>query len=336
LKTRIPSGMRLIELNRDRTLQDIPPLAAVLRRHRPDILLANLDYNNIAALMAKALANVPTRVVISQHNTLTPDAAAWREWTYRFVPTAYRMLSPFLAGAVAVSHGVAVELATLARLPRAKITTIHNPVIGDDFAVRSRAEVDHPWFGSRGSAAGTGKIFVTAGRLVPQKDHANLLRALALHRQRSPSRLMILGVGPMHDELVALTKELGIADAVEFLGFHENPLPWFRRADAFVLSSRFEGFGNVLVEAMACGTPIISTNCQHGPSEILEDGRFGTLVPPEDPVSLAAAMDGLDALAARCPPDMLRARGLTFSNAACAERYRAFFESLVADRLVTA
>ncbi|MGE0224539.1 MAG: glycosyltransferase [Acetobacteraceae bacterium] len=332
----VPPGIRLVELNRNRTLEDIPALAGYMRRHRPDILLANFDYNNIAALMAKALAASRTQVVICQHNTLTPDAAVWRERTYRFITPAYRLLSPFLGRAIAVSHGVARELETLAHLPTRKIVTIHNPVIGDDFAERSAAEVDHPWFHDQEMRARGGRVFVTAGRMVPQKDHVTLLRAFALHRQRVPSRLLMLGAGEMHDELVALTHELGLDDAVAFLGFQNNPLPWFRRADAFVLSSRFEGFGNVLVEAMACGTAVISTDCQHGPSEILDDGRFGTLVPPEDPAALAAAMDSLDTLLARCPPDMLRARGASFSKLACAQRYREVFDSLLADRRVNA
>jgi glycosyltransferase involved in cell wall biosynthesis len=216
-------------------------------------------------------------------------------------------------------------------MPRRKLRTIYNPVVDDTFEARSRVPVAHPWFRQPGEP-----VFVTAGRLVAQKDHETLLRALALHRQRIPGRLLILGEGPMRDRLGALAAELGVDDAVDFLGFQANPLPMFRNADAFILSSRAEGFGNVLVEAMACGTPVISTDCRYGPAEILAGGRFGTLVPPHDPVSLAVAMDGVAALRARCPADMLRARAAEFTLAACADRYRTLFEDLVHGQRVTA
>jgi glycosyltransferase involved in cell wall biosynthesis len=171
-------------------------------------------------------------------------------------------------------------------------------------------------------------VFVTAGRLVEMKDQRTMLRAFALHVQAHPARLIILGTGPMLDELQALTASLGIADHVDFAGFVRNPLPYMRAADAFVLSSRSEGFGNVLVEAMGCGTPVISTDCPYGPADILARGRYGILVPPQDAEALAPAFGRIVHEADRWPKDVLRARAAAFSYQACADAYWHLFQSL--------
>jgi glycosyltransferase involved in cell wall biosynthesis len=129
-----------------------------------------------------------------------------------------------------------------------------------------------------------------------------------------------------------LVQELGLTDAVDFLGFHANALPFFRRADAFVLSSRCEGFGNVLVEALGCGTPIISARCAHGPAEILDNGRYGMLVEPRSAEALAAGMDQVAVLRERFPAELLRQRASDFSYAACASRYVSMFKTLAPNR----
>ncbi|MDR3538824.1 MAG: glycosyltransferase [Acetobacteraceae bacterium] len=324
LREQLSPHLRTVDLASSRTIRDIPRLAGFLSREKPDVLLANVDHNNVAALLAKAMAASRTKVVICQHNPISADFYQGLSWTYRGIPAAYRAASPLIARAVGVSRGITRELEAIAHLPAAKLVTINNPVIGPDFAFRSGEPVSHPWLEERAAP-----VFVCAGRLVPQKDHQNLLHALALHRQHAQSRLLLLGTGPLRESLEALAAELGIADAVMFLGFQDNPLPWFRRADAFVLSSRSEGFGNVLVESLWCGTPVIATDCPHGPSEILDGGRFGVLVPPNNPAALAAAMDETASMRKRFPPTLLKARAAEFTNSACAARYAAVFRSIV-------
>jgi glycosyltransferase involved in cell wall biosynthesis len=205
--------------------------------------------------------------------------------------------------------------------------TINNPVVGPDFAARSAEPVEHPWFHQPGRP-----VFVTAGRLVTQKDHEMLLRALAIHRQRFDSRLIILGSGPLAEALQALAVQLGLLGSVDFLGFQPNVLPYIRQADAFVLSSRCEGFGNVIVEALGCGTPVISTDCEHGPAEILDHGRYGVLTEARSPVAMAQAMDQASTLRDRFPAELLRQRAGDFSYAACASRYMAMFKVLAPHR----
>lgn len=325
----VPPDLRVVELRSRRTLQDIPSIARFIRHEQPDVLIANLDHNNIAAALANLLSGAKTKVIICQHNSMSPEHFQGGRWTYRFVPMLYRLLSPSISLAVAVSSGVRHELQTCAHFSAHKLAIIHNPVIGHDFAERAGQTADHPWFEEPNHP-----VFITAGRLVALKDHDTLLRALATHRQRCPSRLLVLGTGPLRESLETLTGELGLRDAVDFLGFVENPLPYYRSADAFVLSSYSEGFGNVLVEAMGCGTPVISTDCAHGPAEILDHGRYGLLVPPRNPQALAAAMDNVADLRHRWPAAMLQDRAQAFTEAACAAGYLRMIQALVPVRSV--
>lgn len=327
LTRNIPDGLRVVDLNSSRTLRDIVGLKRYLRAEKPDLLLANLDLNNIAALLAKAIAFSPTKVVICQHNPISSSFVACENWLYYFVGVSYRLLMPLVTRAVAVSAGVAEELNKMAGLPKARIVTINNPVIGPDFYTRCASEVAHPWFDQPGQP-----VFVNAGRLVIQKDHETLIRALAIHRRCGNGRLIILGTGPLRDQLDKLVAELGLSDAVDFVGFHANALPYFRRADAFVLSSRCEGFGNVLVEALGCGTPVIAARCAHGPAEILDDGRYGVLVKPRNPAALAAAMDQVGGLRERFPAEMLRQRANGYTYDLCASRYLSMLKTLAPHR----
>jgi glycosyltransferase involved in cell wall biosynthesis len=231
------------------------------------------------------------------------------------------MLSPIADGIVAVSQGVAGDLSQATGIPESRITVINNPAITADFDERVAVDVEHPWLDDP-----TIPVFVTAGRLVPQKDHETLLRALAIYRKTSPARLLVLGTGPLEEPLRAFAGELGIADAVDFLGFCNNPLPYMRRASAFILSSRYEGFGNVIVEALGCGTPVVSTDCPYGPSEILAGGRWGRLTPVGNAEAMAAALSG--DLRKQFPPEKLRERARQFTAGTAVKQYMELFDAL--------
>jgi glycosyltransferase involved in cell wall biosynthesis len=326
LVDRIPSGIRVFNLDRRRTRHDVAPLARYLHLRRPDILLANIDHKNIAAILARILSTTGTKVVITQHNPLSGEHSTDGR-RYRIVAPIYRILAPFISAAVAVSDGVARELVTLAGLPQSKVVRIYNAVIDEGFEERSRVPIAHPWFSDCVSP-----VFVSAARLVPQKDHETLIRAMAIYRRRAPGRLLILGAGPLREHLEHLASELRVTDVVDFVGYQDNPLPWFRRADIFVASSRSEGFGIALTEAMGCGTPVISTDSGHGPAEILSGGRYGVLVPPQDPAAMAAALGAAAETRRRFPRELLEARAGEFSGAACVAGYLALFERLVPHR----
>ena len=284
LRQSVPAGLRIVEFGTSRTLYDLFPMARFLRRERPDLLLSSLNHNNVVAALAGLLSGLKTKVVICQHNSLS-DEAKTLGWKYRIIPVLYRLLDPVIARFVAVSKGVADDMARVTGVRRDRIEPIYNPVIDDTFAKRAEQPVSHPWFENREAV-----VFVTAGRLVEQKDHATLIKAFAAVMKRQPAKLLVLGTGPLHEELEEQAKSLGVAEHIDFLGFKENALPYFRESDAFVLASRYEGLGNVIVEAMRCGTPVITTDCPYGPSEIVQDGDFGVLVPVGDSDALAEAM----------------------------------------------
>jgi glycosyltransferase involved in cell wall biosynthesis len=163
-----------------------------------------------------------------------------------------------------------------------------------------------------------GKRILTVGSFKDQKNHQLLLRSFS-QMISAEARLMLVGTGQSEVNLRALAADLGIADRVIFAGFHPDPTPFYMTADLFVLSSDYEGFGNVIVEAMACGTPVVSTDCPSGPAEILENGRYGRLVPVNNPSALATAMRV--ALAETPDRAMLQKRAAEFSSAIAAQRY---------------
>jgi glycosyltransferase involved in cell wall biosynthesis len=188
-------------------------------------------------------------------------------------------------GVIAISCGVADDLAAAIDMPRDHIQVIYNPAFLPNVIENSKLALLHPWF-----APHEPPVILAAGRLTAAKDFSTLIRAFArLHSVRA-ARLVILGEGEQRDKLEVLLKELDLASDVALPGFVDNPFAWMRRSALFVLSSAWEGFGNVLVEAMACGLPVVSTDCPSGPAEILENGRWGRLVPVGDVEALAAAM----------------------------------------------
>ena len=314
LLDQLPAGLVVETLDTARTIADTLPLARYLRRARPDVLLTSLDHNNIVGLLAKLLARSRTPVIICQHNPFTMTSARMTSWTYYVLPPLYWALHRFAAGVVAVSEGVAEDFARATGRRRAVIDTIHNPVVGPDFAARAAQTVDHPWLD------GQVPCYVSAGRLVEQKNHELLLRAFARHQQtHGAARLLLLGDGPQRARLEALAAELGIAESVRFEGFVKNPLPYVRKASAFVLTSKYEGFGNVIVEAFGVGTPVISVDCDYGPSEILKGGRLGRLVPNNDIEALANAFS--PDLRESWPSEVLIRRANDYTSKASSGKY---------------
>jgi glycosyltransferase involved in cell wall biosynthesis len=299
------------------TVRYLPDLVCYLRRYRPEVLLSALTYVNLLALWARRLAGLPSRVVVSQHSPLSRVVqadSARAKWPWRFLPGLVARNYAWADAIIAVSSGVADDLSTLVKMPRERIVTIYNPVVTTALEEKSSAPCEHPWF-----VPGGPPVVLAAGRLVESKDFATLLRAFARVRRVRAARLVILGEGRERPKLEALAQQLVVAGDVALPGFVSNPFAYMARAAVFVLSSAYEGLPSVLIEALACGCPVVSTNCPGGAAEILEGGRHGALVPVGDDAALAEAITAtLDVPRDR---NRLRARAALFSADAKAEQY---------------
>ena len=293
----------------------VPALARYLRSAAPSALLSHLDVANVAALLGREISRSRTKVVVCTHTPVTAQVEHAGRLQDRWVARGLRWLYPRADGVVAVSEGVAADLAAVARLPRSRVRVIHNPIVSQEMLANARKHVDHPWL-----ADGNTPVLVAAGRLNAQKDYPTLLRGFRRARTERVLRLLILGEGEERTRLEQLARELELADDVQFRGVVGNPYPFIARASLLVLSSALEGFGNVLVEALACGTPVVSTDCPSGPAEILGGGRYGRLVPVGDANALGQAM--LATLDDPPERNLLRARGRRFDTETAVERYR--------------
>jgi glycosyltransferase involved in cell wall biosynthesis len=302
--------------------RDAPPtpylsdLVSYLQRERPAALFAAKTHTNLVAIWARHLAGVSTPVLVSQHSVLSQELAArkGRKWRWRFVAPLVGRAYPRADAIVAVSNGVADDLAATAGVERERIRTLYNPVVTPSLLEQSQAHVDHPWF-----EAGAPPVVLSAGRLRASKDFRTLLQAFAGVRETRPARLLVLGEGGEREALAREAQRLGVVDDVAFPGFVANPFAYMARAGVFVLASRYEALGNVLVEALACGCSVVSTDCPVGPAEVLEHGRYGRLVPVGDAHALARAIAA--ALDAPDPPERLEKRAADFSASKIALLY---------------
>jgi len=284
-RSEVDDRVRIVDLAASRNILSLWPLVQYLRRERPTVLLSALADINCISVWARTLSGVDCRLVLSAHNTLSQSVRYASQRRSKLTPTLARYSYPYAESVIAVSAGVADDLASIIHLRRDAISVIYNPVVTKGLIGKSLEKLDHPWF-----SAGQPPVIVAAGRFCPQKDFPTLLNAFYRLRRKRPVRIIVLGEGECRTELERLVRELGIEEDVALPGFVSNPFAYMRNASIFVLSSAWEGFGNVLVEAMACGTPVVSTDCPSGPAEILEGGRWGRLVPVGDDVALASAM----------------------------------------------
>lgn len=288
----VTPDIRLIDLQCRRSIASLPGLVRYLRRERPDALLSAMGGSNLIALWARTLARFRGRVVISVHINLSVHYWNATGLTAQVFPFLFRCFYPTADAVVAVSHEAAADLKEAFGLPPEQVRMIYNPVITPALFEQAREPVEHPWFGPNQPP-----VVLSVGRLCPQKDFLTLIRAFAQLRGHTPARLVILGEGPDRALLEAAVAESGLGDSVDLPGFAVNPYAYMARAGAYALSSRWEGLPTVLIEALACGAPVVSTDCPSGPREILRDGLYGTLVPVGDVGALAQALH-----AALCGP----------------------------------
>ncbi|MEE9601301.1 MAG: glycosyltransferase, partial [Thermoplasmata archaeon] len=211
--SQVPSGIRVIDFGHGHLLTSLPSLVRYLRQERPGVFVSALDYANVFALWARRIARVPTPVVVSVRNTLSQTAEHATQIRQRLIPFLVRVFYPWADAIVAVSRGVANDLAHIKGLSRKDIHVIYNPVVTSELLAAARAPTDHPWF-----SPGEPPVVLGTGRLTPQKDFPTLIRAFAFMRARRPGRLVILGEGEERPRLEALVSQLGIEDDVVLPG----------------------------------------------------------------------------------------------------------------------
>lgn len=292
----------------------LPALLWYLCSERPAALMTASHKLNRAALMARAIANPATRIAIRMGMTLSGQEEILGRRRSRRLFQSMRFWYPRADAVIAPSAGVGNDLMNLAGVTKERLHIIPNPLVTPELHRQAAESVRHPWF-----SGSSPPIILGVGSLEERKDFATLLRAFARLRQERPCRLVLLGEGRERQRLTGLAEQLGIANDMWLAGFVSNPYAYMSRAAVFALTSRREGSGAVIVEALACGTPTVSTDCPSGPAEILQGGKIGPLVKPGDDVALA---EQLRHLLDNPPPKAgLRDAVKEFSAQTAAERY---------------
>ncbi|MEF7613762.1 glycosyltransferase [Aquincola sp. MAHUQ-54] len=318
----LPAAVGIRTLQARRTLDAIWKLARFIRREKVELLLTAFPHGNAAAVAARALSGSGCRLVLSDHAPLAQQVRRMGGWRYRLVPWMVRWCYPRADAVVGVSSGVCEDLR--ARLPaNMPPRLIYNPVLPPDLGALCTAPAPHPWLADPGL-----KVVLSVSRLSREKNLGSLLQAFAqVARDDASARLVVAGDGPEKAALEQLARGFGLADRVHFPGEVRNPFAWMSRARVFVLASQFEGFGNVLVEALAAGAHVVSTDCPVGPREILRGGDLGALVPVDDAPALSSAI----AMALARPPRAVDRQSIaSYTQDRSCAAYASLFESLTA------
>jgi glycosyltransferase involved in cell wall biosynthesis len=307
--------VRVVALESHRMWWALPNLMRYLRTETPDTLLAAGWQVNVIAAWAKLLSLTGFRLVLSVRTSITRQSRNSNVWFAPLNPWAVKVFYPVADAIHTLSEGVLADLSEVSNAAAQKGTVVYNPVFSQALLAKAREDVSNPWFSQKND----GPILLGVGRLGPQKNFALLIRAFARLEPRRNARLVMLGDGEERGELERITRELNVQERVDFMGFVDNPYKYMANASLLVMSSTFEGFGNVLVEALACGCPVVSTDCPSGPREILEDGKWGHLVPVGDEEALAKAMR--TSLNEEHDPERLRQRAMHFSVDEAVDEY---------------
>ncbi|WP_242928864.1 glycosyltransferase [Pontibacter vulgaris] len=315
----LPSNVRLFEGN-GRALNSIFKFIKYIKKEKPDAVVSAREYLNIINILGCTLSFSKTKAVVSLHTDLTAENKETDGKTlYKsdlFITLA-RILYKLPTKVIAVSERVADDFSWRMNITRNKIKVIYNPVYKPTFSDFIPSSLNPAVVSCL-----TKRFIVAVGRLTQAKDFANLINAFKLVSQNQDVSLLILGEGQLRKELEALIKRLSLEKSVFLLGYIESPSYFIKRASVLVVSSKYEGFGNVIVEALGVGTPIVSTNCPGGPSEILENGKYGKLVPVGNSEMLSSAI--LETLNAKHDADFLINRAKDFAVSKIADQYLSY------------
>jgi glycosyltransferase involved in cell wall biosynthesis len=302
------------------TRRSLGAVVRYLRTHPDRVFFSALDNANIVTSFAGAL-NRKAKTCVSIHNTLSQVYRADSPSYLKRRAALMRFLYPRVTGRLCVSAGVADDAASFLGIARSRFKVVYNPCISPELFQKSTEPLHDERFSSLPEPR-----LVAIGRLHEQKDYPTLLKAVQHLKDNGPISLTILGEGPLLKKLAIEAKALGVDDAVYFAGFQSNPYPYLRASNALVLSSRYEGFGVVLAEAIALGIPVASTDCPHGPAEILNNGEFGYLAPVGDPKGLAESISQT----LSSPRSVPQGAWQRFTLESIADEYRAYLQELAA------
>lgn len=278
----IPQNIKVINLNSKRAITSIIPLIKYIKKNEPNVIVSAMGHINIVAIIAKLFMSNKIKVIITEHTTLSLAKKESKNLKEKITIKILKYIYQYSDAIVAVSKDVAKDMSSILNIPLEKINVIYNPIISDDLIKKSMENINESWF-----YPGEPPVVISVGRLTEAKDFDTLIYAFKKIYEKMKVRLVILGEGEKRSYLEKLIHDMGLDNDVKILGFVENPYSYMKRASVFVLSSKREGLPTVLVEALACGTPVISTDCYSGPREILQNGKLGKLVPVGDVDALA-------------------------------------------------
>jgi len=326
LRSELSEQVSIVELPPSKTpvvgvAAHLPFLAAYLNRRKPAALFPHLEHPSIVSLAINRFLDADTAVIPTQHSAFGHDVEATPkdQIVRRIVPRLY----PASDQIVSVSEGVADSLVDRTPVDRSDISVLHNPVDVEQIRDRARQPVEHEWVENDDR-----DVVLFVGRHARQKNLDGWVRAFEkVVNRNANARAIIAGKGPCRAQVQATVERLGLSDVVSLPGFVDNPYRYMTKSDVFLLSSRYEGLPTVLIECLAVGCPIVSTDCPSGPREILSDGEHGTLVPIDDTNGLANAV--CDTLADPPDPDRLRSRADDFSPKPVFDKYERFLEKHV-------
>lgn len=316
----IPKNVNIVDLDSSRLIKTLPKLVNYLKKQKPDVLMSTPAVANVVATIAKQLSGVSTKLILREaihYSTEKANVSFSKQPTFwialRLVPLVY----PWADKIIAVNPKVAKDIAKVTNISLDKIDSINNPTITPLLLEKAKDPIKETWF--QQIDRDKNYIILGIGRLVNQKDFSTLIRAFAIIRTQYQAKLIILGEGENRNQLENLISDLNLKTDVLLPGFISNPYTYMAKASVFVLSSAWEGSPNTLVEAMACGTPVVSTDCLSGPREILENGKYGRLVKVGNYEALAEAI--IQTLISDNDIDALKERAKDFSVENIAQEY---------------
>jgi len=311
----LPEECQVINFHSKRTLFTFFKIINYINKEKPYVFISHLTHANIVSALAQAVSREKTKLLLVEHNTLSEVLKNSESVVKRFILRfLIRFSYRFADSIIAVSTGVANDFAKFFPLFKNKIQVIYNPFDLEQIQFKSKEDASFLWkhFSSK-------SLIISVGRLTKQKDFPTLIKAFAIVRKEIDARLVILGEGEERKNLENLAKELGIEEFIWMPGFVDNPYNYMSKASVFVLSSIYEGLPTVLIEALALGCQVVSTDCKSGPREILDNGKYGKLVKVGDVEELAKAI--LETIKNPINPNILVERAKMFSVENIAKRY---------------